>query len=113
MEELIYAYLVKIQKERPALNVTNEAKHLSHAPPTSAIGSLTFLIDGGKWARVSKASPTLEAHTCYAGGNTTKRRDAMKVIKLIIMVILAVIVWTVVTLAAMLLFGKIIEGLVS
>ena len=42
-----------------------------------------------------------------------KRRDAMKVIKLIIMVILAVIVWIVVTLAAMLLFGKIIEGLVS
>ena len=63
--------------------------------------------------RTSKASPTLEVHTCYAGGNTTKRRDAMKVIKLIIMVILAVIVWTVVTLAAMLLFGKFIEGLVS
>ena len=42
-----------------------------------------------------------------------KRSDAMNVIKLIIMVILAVIVWTVVTLAAMLLFGKFIEGLVS
>ena len=42
-----------------------------------------------------------------------KRRDAMKVLKLIIMVIIAVIVWTIVTLAAMLLFGKIIEGLVS
>ena len=39
-----------------------------------------------------------------------KRRDAMKVIKLIIMVILAVIVWAVVTLAAMMLFGKFIEG---
>ena len=37
----------------------------------------------------------------------------MKVLKLIIMVILAIIVWTVVTLAAMLLFGKFIEGLVS
>ena len=37
----------------------------------------------------------------------------MKVIKLIIMVILAVIVWVVVTLAAMMLFGKFIEGLVS
>ena len=37
----------------------------------------------------------------------------MKVLKLIIMVIIAVIVWTIVTLAAMLLFGKIIEGLVS
>ena len=42
-----------------------------------------------------------------------KRRDAMKVIKLIIMVILAVIVWVVVTLAAMMLFGKFIEGLIS
>ena len=42
-----------------------------------------------------------------------KRRDAMKVIKLIIMVILAIIIWAVVTLAAMLLFGKFIEGLVS
>ena len=41
------------------------------------------------------------------------RRDAMKVIKLIIMVVLAVIVWVVVTLAAMMLFGKFIEGLVS
>lgn len=65
--------LIKIRKERPALNVTNEAKHLSHAPPITAVGSLTFLIDGGKWVRVSKASPTLEAHTCYAGGNTTKK----------------------------------------
>lgn len=86
---------------------------MPHEPPITAVGSLTFLIDGGKWVRVSKESPTLEAHTCYAGGNTTKRRDAMKGIKLIIMVVLAVIVWTVVTLAAMLLFGKIIEGLVS
>ena len=42
-----------------------------------------------------------------------KRRDAMKVIKLIIMVVLLVIVWTGVTLAAMMLFGKFIEGLVS
>lgn len=42
-----------------------------------------------------------------------RRRDAMKVIKLIIMVILAVIVWAVVTLAAMMLFGKFIEGLIS
>ena len=42
-----------------------------------------------------------------------KRRDAMKVIKLIIMVVLAVIVWAAVTLAAMTLFGKFIEGLVS
>ena len=41
------------------------------------------------------------------------RRDAMKVIKLIIMVVLAVIVWAVVTLAAMMLFGKFIEGLIS
>ena len=42
-----------------------------------------------------------------------KRRDVMKVIKLIIMVILLVIVWAVVTLAAMMLFGKFIEGLIS
>ena len=42
-----------------------------------------------------------------------QKGGAMKVIKLIIMVILAIIVWTVVTLAALLLFGKIIEGLVS
>lgn len=42
-----------------------------------------------------------------------RRRDAMKVIKLIIMVILAVIVWAVLTLAFMLLLGKLIEGLVS
>lgn len=42
-----------------------------------------------------------------------KRKDVMKVIKLIIMVILLVIVWAVVTLAAMMLFGKFIEGLVS
>ena len=62
--------------------------------------------------RVSKESPTLEAHTCYAGGNTTKRRDAMKVIKLIIMVILAFVIWAVMTLAFMLLLGKLIEGLV-
>ena len=39
-----------------------------------------------------------------------KRRDVMKVIKLIIMVILSVIVWAVVTLAAMMLFGKFIDG---
>ena len=63
--------------------------------------------------RVSKASPTLEAHTCYAGGNTTKRRDAMKVIKLIIMVVVAFVIWAVMTLAFMLLLGKLIEGLVS
>lgn len=37
----------------------------------------------------------------------------MKVIKLIIMVILSAIVWAVATLAAMMLFGKFIEGLVS
>ena len=63
--------------------------------------------------RVSKASPTLEAHTCYAGGNTTKKGGAMKVIKLIIMVVLAFVIWAVLTLAFMLLLGKLIEGLVS
>ena len=37
----------------------------------------------------------------------------MKVIKLIIMVVLAFVIWAVMTLAFMLLLGKLIEGLVS